>query len=414
MRWAWLLLLCACDSTGQDAADGAFRPIGAKDTGVETDAGAPASPLRLVFEEIPHDTGALRITDFVFAARDRVIAIDKDGWVHALDFDGERLTRTGGFEVPGVWFDSDAGLISLALDPDFATNRYLYLGFTTDRETSVIHRYTWDPTDWPATQASARPILELRARGAPRSWHNVGSIGFEPDGVMWALFGDKVLDQFALDPDSILGSLVRIIPDRTPDGAGYTTPPDNPYADGSGDPAVYAKGFRSPWKGVYHQGRWFVGDIGLDDWEEVNLVEAPGQSFGWPEAEGVCTADCEGHVDPWVFFGRGSRQPYVREDPDATASRLRSVWVGLVYEPNDNDRYQGRFDDVLLFGDFFVGFVRGRRADGTGESWPVGHLVFASAFRQAPDGYVYASAFGTWPVEGPVNPTTFYRAVLAE
>lgn len=416
MRWAFVALLAlGCDGDASSAApDSRFRPIGGKDVGVTADAGV-ARRLALRFERIEQDSGALRVVDFVFLGDDELILLDKDGAVHHMAFDGEKATRVGGFELEEVWFDSDAGLISVALDPDFATNRFIYLGFTTDIETSVIRRYTWDAEDYEATKASGQTIIEVRGEGSRRSWHNVGSIGFTEEGYLWGLFGDKTLDEPALDPSSTLGSLIRVIPNRVEGEGGYTTPDDNPFADGTGHPAVYAKGMRSPWKGVYRDGRWIFGDIGLDDWEEVNLVDAPGQSFGWPAAEGVCTRDCEGFVDPWMFYGRGFQQPYIIEDPDSTSSRLRSVWVGVAYEPNANDPYQGLFDDVLVFGDFFMGFVRGRRMDGEGQSWPVGHLWQATAWRQGPDGYVYASTMGTWPTDRtPVQPSPLYRAVLAK
>ena len=75
-----------------------------------------------------------------------------------------------------------------------------------------------------------------------------------------------------------MGSLIRIIPNRGPTG-GYDIPPDNPFADGEGHPAVYAKGMRSL-KGVYANGQWFFGDIGFDSYEEVNQIVLPGDNFG--------------------------------------------------------------------------------------------------------------------------------------
>ena len=71
-------------------------------------------------------------------------------------------------------------------------------------------------------------------------------------------------------------------------------PINPPWADGA-DPALLAMGFRSPWKGLYHNGRWYVGDVGDGSWEEINvLVEGANQNFGWPEVEGPCTE----HPDP--------------------------------------------------------------------------------------------------------------------
>ncbi|MCA9526372.1 MAG: PQQ-dependent sugar dehydrogenase [Myxococcales bacterium] len=419
------LALAACDDGGGDAA-GPFRPIGQTDAGATTDArvdgadeGTSALPLRLRLVPIEQDSGALRITDITFApgGDSRFLVTDKDGEVILMQLEVGRARRLGGFQVPGTWIDSDAGLIAAAFDPDFAENGFFYLGLSTSQETNVIRRYTLDPDDFAASLASEVEIISITGPRSPRSWHNVGSIGFTDEGYLWALFGDKVLDEPALDVQSPLGSLVRIIPDRRPfpTEGGYTVPDDNPYADGSGHPAVYAKGFRSPWKGHYVDGRWFTSDVGLDTFEEVNLIDRPGLSFGWPAVEGPCEGDaCMGYAPPFVSWGRSGSHPFVREDPEATASRLRSAWVGWQYRPNDLDPYGGRWDDVITFGDAFVGYIRAQRTDGQGSSWHVAHHTFVTGWSQGPDGFVYVTALGTWPVDAPVAPSPIMRAVLAD
>ncbi|MCA9540335.1 MAG: PQQ-dependent sugar dehydrogenase, partial [Myxococcales bacterium] len=376
----------------------------------------PPQPLHLRFVPIANDAGALRITDLAFLpdARDEFVVLDKDGEVIHLRLEGDTARRLGGFHLDGVWFDSDAGLISVAFDPDFARNRFFYLGFTISIETSVIRRYHWDANDYAGIPRSEVEVLAVTGRRAPRSWHNVGSMGFTADGDLWALFGDKVLDEVAQDVASPLGALLRVRPNLGPEG-GYTVPDDNPYADGSGHPAVYAKGMRSPWKGFYHEGRWWFGDVGLDTHEEVNRIDEPGQNFGWPDIEGPCPGgECGATTGPWSWFGRG-QHPFVLDDPEATSSRLRAVWVaGPRRADGAPDRYAGRWDDVMIFGDAFTGFVRGKPLDGQQPSFPVGHLHFATAFAQGPDGYVYATALGTWPPDAPVAPSPLLRAVLAD
>lgn len=425
-----LLAFSGCDDGG-DQAPGPFHPIGvtdadapdtlaAPDGTVRPDGGPPPLPLRLRFEPIEHDAGALRITDIAFAPTGdgRFIVTDKDGEAILMRMEGTGARRLGGFTVPDTWSDSDAGLIAVAFDPEFATNGFFYLGLSTSIETNVIRRYTLNSEDFERSGDTAVEIIAVTGPRSPRSWHNVGSIGFTDEGYLWALFGDKVLDAYALDVTSPLGALLRIIPDRLPfpdSPGGYTVPDDNPYADGSGHPAVYAKGFRSPWKGLYRDGVWFASDVGLDTFEEINRIDGPAQSFGWPTIEGPCEgAGCGDHTAPWVSYGRSGSHPFVRDDPEATASRLRSAWVGWQYAPNERDPYGGRWDGVITFGDAFVGYIRAARADGAGESWAAGHWQFTTGWAQAPDGYVYVTALGTWPVDAPVTPSPILRAVLAD
>jgi glucose/arabinose dehydrogenase len=415
------------DPNGQRPEPDTSAPQPPPDTdaepGPDTPVTPPSAPLRLRFEPVDHDAGALRITDLAFLPAPfagHLLVCEKDGeLIHLKPTAMGGFERLGAIQLPETWFDSDAGLISVAVDPGFDTNRFIYLGFTTSMETSAVRRYAFDADDYAATAASGVTILEVTGEGSPRSWHNVGSIGFTEQGYLWALFGDKVLDAYAQDADSPLGSILRVIPSRSPDEGGYTIPDDNPFADGGGHPAVWAKGFRSPWKGHYRDGTYFVGDVGLNSFEELNRVAAPGQRFGWPIAEGPCPADldCAGQRDPWVAYGRAQEHPFRAADLQATGSRLRSVYVGWQYAPNAQDPYLGRWTGVLTFGDAFAGWIRGVRVAGpeeAPETWHVGHLEFATAWAQAPDGYVYVTALGTWPADGPVVLSPIYRAVLED
>ncbi len=375
----------------------------------------PEEPLRLAFEAIEHDSGAFRLADRVFlpGTEGEFIAIDKEGAVIHLQLEGDSARHLGSFEVPTPYFPSDAGLLSIALDPRFEENRWFYLAMSTRRDTNVVRRYTWHPEDLAQTLASQVEVMAIRGEGAPQPWHNVGSIGFTPEGYLWALFGDKKLRDQAQDPASPLGKVLRVVP--LPEG-GHAPAPGNPFADGSGDPRVWALGLRSPWKGHLWRGRLFIGDVGRDDWEEIDVMDEDGQNFGWGEVEGPCPeeVDCADYVEPWVAYGRGQIS-FVDEDPEARAQRRASVWVGLVYTPGEADPYLGRWNRTIVFGDFFVGFIRGGRADDLGETWAAGHLGNVTAMAQAPDGYVYATTIGTWPIppEGDSQPAGIYRAVLA-
>lgn len=402
IRWLPVLLVFACDD-GASVTRADFDPIGTfVDVGVRPDVAALAEPLKLRFTAVEQDSGALRLTDIAFlpGTDGEFLLADKDGAVIHMRLDGDRATRLGSMTIADTWHDSDAGLISLAVDPDFERNGWFYAGVSISRETNVVRRYTLGDPD------SETLVISVTGDGAPRSWHNVGSIGFDDDGALWALFGDKVLDETAADPHSPLGALLRVRPLA---GGGYEPAPGNPYAEGDGHPAVYAKGFRSPWKGAHHRGVFYASDVGLDDWEEVNRVDGPGASFGWPSIEGPC-GDCDGHTPPWIHYGRGPHA-FVRDDPDATSAGKRSAWVGLVYTPTAADPYDGRWNEVLTFGDAFVGYVRGARVDDpAGTSWHVGHLQYATGWAQGPDGYVYVTALGTWPVDAPVVPSPVLRA----
>ena len=102
--------------------------------------------------------------------------------------------------------------------------------------------------------------------------------------------------------------------------------------------------------------------------------------------------------NPLTSYGRLSDEPYVLEDPLTEPATRRAIWVGQPYENPSTDRYYGLFDDSVMFGDFFTGWVRQLRVDEDGtliEDRSVGHLTAVTSWRTGPDGYMYVLANGS-------------------
>jgi glucose/arabinose dehydrogenase len=365
--------------------------------------------LAIDFERVPYATAIDYVTDMAFlpGGSSEFLAIDLyGGFEHArLGPEGAESLMSGRFE--GVYADFDAGQLGIAIDPGFETNSLFYVATNLSTSRVQIRRYTFDRESFERTRDSEVVILDFEAGRSPR-WHNITSMGFEQGGAMWALVGDKGLFEPAQDETNILGALIRIVPSRVEGTGGYTIPEDAPAYSSSADPAVHSIGIRSPWKGVYYGGQWFFGDVGLDDVEEVNVIEAPGQNFGWPVVEGLCDddvlgndPDCALYDDPIIAYGRSSSEDFVRDDGSANPTNKRSVYVGWIYEPNDNDPYEGLWDDVMVFGDAYVGFMRAATIDEPEASWHIGHMTFPTAWAQAPDGYVYVTSYSNEPPDEP-------------
>lgn len=363
----------------------------------------PLPPLRLSFEEIPLAGDADFITDFVFLpGGEELFATSKEGIVFHLALEAGETRVLGEFDLETVYSERDCGLISLALDPSFDENQLLYVGFCTDVRTSGVYRVTFNE-DYDAIADSMVEIVSVGgdpiAAQNERPWHNVGALSFASDGVLWVPFGDKVRFDVAQDTTNHLGALLRIVPSREPGEGGFLPASDNPFlGDGQDSGAVYAYGLRSPWRGTLdHRGRYFVGDVGSDFQEEINMVQAPAANFGWPIAEGPCTMGCNGLTDPLTSWDRSLDHPYVLDDSEANPIPGRVANVGVEYVGSDGDPYGGRLHHHVLFSDFCVGWIRALHVDDEGQLLTdeyVGHLNHASSWRQGDDGYLYVMTYG--------------------
>ena len=207
----------------------------------------------------------------------------------------------------------EMGLLGMAFHPDFATNGFVYLSYTTTLSDgsfqSNISRF--ESSDSGAT-IDPDSELVLFTLFQPNKNHNGGRIGFGPDGMLWIGFGDgggATFQANAPDPQFHYGKMLRIDVDS---GVPYGIPADNPYADGvDGQPEVWAGGFRNPWGWSFDAvtGELWVSDVGPTTWEEINLVQAGG-NHGWPiyvgdectRAEELC--DIPDRVDPIYFYAR--------------------------------------------------------------------------------------------------------------
>lgn len=205
--------------------------------------------------------------------------------------------------VTGVVPRGEAGLLGLAVSPDFAQDQTVFAYFTADADNRVVAtRFDGN------TLTDQRPILT----GIPAARiHDGGRIFFGPDGKLYVTTGDAGNSGLAQDKSSLGGKILRIDPDGS-------IPVDNP------DPAspVWSYGHRNvqglAWDA---QGRMWATEYGANTWDEVNLIEPDG-NYGWPEAEG--RAGIPGLIDPQVQWGTGEASP------SGLAYAAGSLWVAAL------------------------------------------------------------------------------------
>lgn len=193
-----------------------------------------------------------------------------------------------------IVFGGEQGLLGLAFDPDFSTNRFIYVDYTRSGDgATVVARYTWDAGTDSASLASEKILLTVPQ---PFSNHNGGMLAFGPDGFLYIALGDGGSGG---DPQNnaqditgnLLGKILRI--DVHPQSAAnpYDVPPDNPFVNTAGaSPEIWAFGLRNPFRFSFDRqtGALWVGDVGQNNIEEIDIV-AKGANLGWSRFEGTQT-----------------------------------------------------------------------------------------------------------------------------
>ena len=379
-----LAIVCGCDGGGD--GDGATMPPPPppppQPTGIQVTRVYPAltftNPVLAV--QPPGDDGRW----FVVEQAGRVLAFDNLATVTAA---GEVIDITARVQDGG-----ERGLLGMAFDPQFASNGRVFLHYTRDNAQlqSVLAVYTSADGGTTLDPASESILLTV---DQPFDNHNGGHLAFGPDGMLYMALGDG---GSAGDPQdnaqntrTLLGKLLRI---DVSGGTDYAIPTDNRWAgnarctNGVGAaecPEIHAYGLRNPWRFSFDgsTGELWVGDVGQDDWEEVDRIVAGG-NYGWRFREG---AHCFNPPSGCPTENNGD----VLVDPDAEYDHGlgSSVTGGYVYRGTNIGSLLGRY----VFGDFGSGRIFSQ-TPGSGDLEPEELLdttLSISSFALGEDGEIY-------------------------
>jgi uncharacterized repeat protein (TIGR03806 family) len=184
----------------------------------------------------------------------------------------------------------EEGLVGLAFHPNYASNGVFYVDYVEAGampRKSVVARYTRSAGNPLVADTTETRIL---SQAFPYANHHGGTLAFGPDGYLYVSWGDGGNwgdpQNNALDTSVLLGKILRLDVDG---GSPYAIPASNPFASSSGSERkeIFAWGFRNPWRFSFDPttGNVWCGDVGQDEWEEVDLV-VKGASYGWKAFEG--------------------------------------------------------------------------------------------------------------------------------
>jgi glucose/arabinose dehydrogenase len=203
-----------------------------------------------------------------FAPDGRLFVTERPGRVRIVTMGGSsELALT----LDGVFAQGEAGVLGLALDPQFLQNRFVYIYYTASVSGGAVNRIVrYREVN---SRLGERAVLLDNIPAA--TIHDGGRLRFGPDGLLYATAGDAAIPNLAQDVASIAGKILRI----TRDG---TTPSDNRFSS-----PVYTYGHRNPQGLDWHptSGALWAVEHGQTGNDEVNAIRA-GLNFGWPRIEG--------------------------------------------------------------------------------------------------------------------------------
>ncbi len=320
-----------------------------------------------------------------------------------------------------LFCDGQAGMMGVAIDPDFASNRFIYVYSSSNLDDKLVNRVMRFKVDDSFSDVSDRtdivsdigykPKATKHPFGGPGA-HNGGRVRFSPgDGFLYVTTGDNHLGIAPQSPTYIGGKVLRI------DRNGNAAPGNNPPA--GFDKRIFTYGHRNP-QGITFRpsdNRPFTSENGPWHSDEVTAL-VNGGNAGWDPRPNVAgRKDCPDDYCGYSPNQMGAMDPKQRAafmpmtDLKTYPNAMKPAW-------NNNGLSQGMFGSTFISGakwkdwdgSMIVGYTGigihgtpvGNRldvlkisADGlsskvTQVSWPTATGRFRSVV-QGPDGDLYVA-----------------------
>ena len=366
---ASLLAIAACSAPEASAPEAAAET--AAPTAAPVEAQAQTLSLTPIVEELEQPWG------MAFLPNGNMLVTEREGRINLVTPAGAKTVISG---APAALVDGQGGYFDVILDPDFASNRHVYLSYAKGKEgenSTAIFKAKLSADGTGFENGSDIWAADLRET----SYHFGGRMQFMADGTLLLTLGDAfVLMQEAQTPNNTHGTVVRINSDGS-------IPADNPFVGVEGaSEAVFTYGHRSV-QGLYvdpDNGRIWQHEHGPKGGDELNILE-PGKNYGWPA----------------ITYGIGYRDEIISELTEAEGMEQPEVkWVPSI-APSGMTKYTG--DKYAGWtGDLIIGAMEGPaglklvRIDLDADGNVIGEEHYLEEagrpFRdvvQGPDGYIY-------------------------
>ena len=319
-----------------------------------------------------------RPTSVSFTPDGRGVITTQTGTVRILTR-GSTLAATPALDLGArACTNNERGALGSAVDPAFASNRFVYVYWTfakfggcdvstAQAPVNRVARYVLGDNNIidPASE-----VVLLDNIPSPTGFHNSGDLEFGKDGFLYVTVGDGGLSSKARRMDLYAGKVLRITRDGAP-------APGNPFLGAGSDPCgrdgtnaggqtcqeIYATGLRNPFRMAHNPNtppgvvQAYVNDVGQNDYEEVNLLAA-GADYGWNLREGRCVWGSPDNCSPPPAGLTNPTHSYRHTQTPCNAI------TGGAFVPNG--AWAPQFDNDYLFADYVCGRILRLEPNGFG------------------------------------------------
>lgn len=207
-----------------------------------------------------------------------MLVTEREGRLRHVSGEGTLSAPLSG--VPAVETAGQGGLLDVALDPDFAANRLVYLSFSEGGDGGNSTAVARGRLSEDLTALDAVEVIFSQSPKVDSSGHFGSRLVFDRDGNLFVTLGDRQSGAFrgeAQNLGSHIGKIVRIRPDGS-------VPDDNPFVGRAGAlPEIWAYGIRNSQAAALHPETGLLWEIehGPRGGDELNVIR-PGENYGWP------------------------------------------------------------------------------------------------------------------------------------
>lgn len=205
----------------------------------------------------------------------RLLVTERPGRLRIVTQNGDISDPLRG--LPAVFARGQGGLLDVALDPNFSSNRLVYFTYAEPGRTGASTAAARGRLNEDATGLDDVQVIFRQQPKVSGPNHFGGRLAFSDDGKLFITMGERFKFDPAQDTSNHLGTVARINPDGS-------VPSDNPFA-GRQDarPEIWSYGHRNIEAAAINPrtGALWIAEMGPRGGDELNIPE-PGRNYGWP------------------------------------------------------------------------------------------------------------------------------------